>query len=64
MSEPENRMPEAPPLTLEALGIPTPETNREHIKRLSTQIESIIDGMANLRMQITDLELSITREGK
>lgn len=47
----EERMPEVPPLTLEDLGIPTPETNREHIKRLSTQIESIIDGMANLRMQ-------------
>lgn len=58
------RMPEVPPLTPEDLGIPTPETNREHIKRLSTQIESIIDGMANLRTHSTDLEPSITKEDK
>ena len=55
-------MSEVPPLTLEDLGIPTPETNRELIKRLSAHIESIIDGMANLRTQLTDLEAGITKE--
>jgi len=57
-------MAEVPPLTLEDLGIPTPETNREHIRRLSTQIESIIDGMAELRTHLTNLEAGTTKEDK
>jgi len=38
-----------PPLTLEDLGVPTPETNREHIKRIYEILERVIEGLAELK---------------
>lgn len=62
MSKPKQRKSEVPPLTLEDLGIPTPQTNSEHIKRIYAIIDRIIEGMANLRIQLTALEAGITKE--
>ena len=38
-----------PPLTLEDLGVPTPETNREHIARLYEMLNRIIIDLADLK---------------
>lgn len=55
------------PLTLENLGIPTPEANKEHINRIYARIDNIIEGMAelearyNLVVKIEKLEEQITK---
>lgn len=62
---------EIPPLTLESLGVPTPESNKEHIKRLYARIDSIIVGMAEIEarynpiVRIEKLDARMTKiEGK
>lgn len=50
---------EVPPLTLEDLGIPTPEINREFIKLLDQGEKYIIEQIANIKGELASIRLLI-----
>ena len=50
-------MSKIPPLTLEDLGVPTPEINREFIKRINQGLEYLTNRIADLQGDIADIKL-------
>ena len=54
-------MSRVPPLTLEDLGVPTPEVNREHIKRINQGLEYLTNRVADLQIEINELREKVEK---
>lgn len=53
------RINEIPPLTLEDLGVPTPEINREFIIRINQGLEYLTDRIVELQIELDKLKVKL-----